>query len=169
MPGRAKPGRAAPEDPEQERIRSGEARPLEGIPVGVKELEDACGFRSTNASLPFKDAMPEQDSAQVERLRAAGAIIAGKTNAPEFGYTAITKNLIFGVSRSPWNPDKSPGGSSGGSSAAIAGGALSTGAAPPVASRSELVSVAALAAQLASGGRFPHRSDCRSAADTLES
>ena len=108
----------------EERIRSGEARPLEGIPVGVKELEDACGFRSTNASLPFKDAMPEQDSAQVERLRAAGAIIAGKTNAPEFGYTAITKNLIFGVSRSPWNPDKSPGGSSGGSSAAIAGGVI---------------------------------------------
>lgn len=108
----------------EERIGRGEGRALEGIPLGVKELEDALGFRSTHASVPYKDNMPTQDSAQVERLKGAGAIVVGKTNAPEFGYTAISKNLLFGVSRSPWNPDHTPGGSSGGSSAAIAGGVV---------------------------------------------
>ncbi|MDG2303721.1 MAG: amidase [Candidatus Binatia bacterium] len=108
----------------EERIGRGEGGALEGIPLGVKELEDALGFRSTHASVPYKNNMPAQDSTQVERLKAAGAIVVGKTNAPEFGYTAISKNLLFGVSRSPWNPDHTPGGSSGGSSAAIAGGVL---------------------------------------------
>jgi len=58
----------------------------------------------------------------VQRLKAAGAIAIGKTNSPEFGYTAITKNLLWGVSRNPWNPERTPGGSSGGSSAAVAAG-----------------------------------------------
>ena len=106
------------------RVGRGEARPLEGIPLGVKELEDADGFLSTHASLPFRDNRATRDSIQVQRLRAAGAIVVGKTNAPEFGYTAITKNLIFGVTRSPWDLDRSPGGSSGGSAAAIAGGVI---------------------------------------------
>ena len=57
-----------------------------------------------------------------ERLKKAGAIAIGKTNSPEFGYTAISKNLLFGISRNPWNPERTPGGSSGGSSAAVAGG-----------------------------------------------
>ena len=95
---------------------------LAGLPFGVKELEDAEGFRSTHASLPFKDNWPERDSVQVERLRKAGAIVLGKTNAPEFGATAFTKNLLFGVTRNPWNLERTPGGSSGGSSAAIASG-----------------------------------------------
>jgi aspartyl-tRNA(Asn)/glutamyl-tRNA(Gln) amidotransferase subunit A len=71
--------------------------------------------------VPFKDHLAERDSVQVERLRAAGAIVVGKTNAPEFGYTAITKNLLFGPTHNPWNLERTPGGSSGGSSAAIAG------------------------------------------------
>lgn len=96
--------------------------PLAGLPLGVKELEDAEGFRSTYASVPFKDNWPERDSVQVERLRKAGAIVLGKTNAPEFGYTAFTRNLLFGVTRNPWNPERTPGGSSGGTSAAIASG-----------------------------------------------
>ncbi len=104
------------------RIGRGEGRPLEGIPLGVKDLEDAEGFATTMGSLPFRDAFPERDSVQVERLRAAGAIVIGKTNSPEFGYTAITKNLIFGVTRNPRDLDRTPGGSSGGASAAIAGG-----------------------------------------------
>jgi aspartyl-tRNA(Asn)/glutamyl-tRNA(Gln) amidotransferase subunit A len=104
------------------RIGRGEGRPLEGIPFGVKDLEDVEGLVTTHGSLPFKDNVARRDSIQVERLRAAGAIVVGKTNAPEFGYTAITKNLLFGPSRNPWNPERSPGGSSGGSSAAIAGG-----------------------------------------------
>jgi aspartyl-tRNA(Asn)/glutamyl-tRNA(Gln) amidotransferase subunit A len=105
-----------------ERIARGEGRPLEGIPLGVKDLEDAEGLVTSEGSVPFKDNLAERDSVQVARLRAAGAIVVGKTNAPEFGYTAITKNLLCGETRNPWNLDHSPGGSSGGSSAAIAGG-----------------------------------------------
>lgn len=106
-----------------DRIARGEdPGPLAGLPLGVKELEDVEGFPSTHASVPFRDNWPQRDSVQVERLRAAGAIVLGKTNAPEFGYTAFTKNLLFGVTRNPWNPARTPGGSSGGSSAAIAAG-----------------------------------------------
>ncbi len=102
--------------------RGEEAGPLAGLPFGVKELEDAAGFPSTHASVPYKDEYPERDSVQVERLKDAGAILLGKTNSPEFGYTAFTKNLLFGVTRNPWNLERTPGGSSGGTSAAIASG-----------------------------------------------
>lgn len=103
------------------RISKGDGRPLEGVPLGVKDLEDAAGLVTSMGSRPFADDVATQDSDQVARLRAAGAILLGKTNAPEFGYTAITKNLVYGVTRSPWNLERTPGGSSGGSSAAIAG------------------------------------------------
>ena len=95
---------------------------LAGLPFGVKELEDVEGYPSTHASVPFKDHYPAWDSVQVERLRRAGAIVLGKTNAPEFGSTAFTRNLLFGVTRNPWNPSRTPGGSSGGSSAAVSSG-----------------------------------------------
>jgi aspartyl-tRNA(Asn)/glutamyl-tRNA(Gln) amidotransferase subunit A len=101
------------------RLANGTARPLEGIPFGVKDLEDAAGLPTTHGSTPFKDHIAESDSTQVARLRAAGAIVYGKTNAPEFGSGAITKNLVFGVTRSPWNGANTPGGSSGGSAAAL--------------------------------------------------
>src|SRR3990172_11652676 len=68
--------------------RGEEVGPLAGLPFGVKELEDVEGFPSTHGSLPYKDNYPERDSVQVERLKKAGAILLGKTNAPEFGYTA---------------------------------------------------------------------------------
>jgi aspartyl-tRNA(Asn)/glutamyl-tRNA(Gln) amidotransferase subunit A len=106
----------------EERIGRGEGRMLEGVPLGVKDLENVAGLVTTFGSVPFKNEMATRDSAQVERLRAAGAIVVGKTNAPEFGWTAITKNLIFGETRNPWDLTRTPGGSSGGSSAAIAGG-----------------------------------------------
>jgi Asp-tRNA(Asn)/Glu-tRNA(Gln) amidotransferase A subunit family amidase len=105
----------------EERIGRGEARALEGIPLGVKDLEDTVGLPNTKGSLPFKDEVPDHDTTQVARLKAAGAIVVGKTNAPEFGYTAITKNLVYGVTRSPWDLERTPGGSSGGSAAALAG------------------------------------------------
>ncbi len=106
-----------------DRIAKGEdPGPLAGLPFGVKELEDLHGFPSTHASLPYKDNYPRGDSTQVTRLKKAGAIAIGKTNSPEFGYTAFTKNLIWGVTRNPWNPERTPGGSSGGSSAAVAAG-----------------------------------------------
>ncbi len=101
------------------RVMKGEARPLEGIPLGVKDLEDAEGLVTSMGSRPFADNVAAKDSDQVARLRSAGAILLGKTNAPEFGYTAITKNLVYGVTRSPWDLERSPGGSSGGSSAAL--------------------------------------------------
>ncbi len=105
----------------EERIARGVGRPLEGIPLGVKDLEDAEGLKTTHGSLPLRDNVADHDSVQVGRLRAAGAIVVGKTNAPEFGYTAITKNLVYGATASPWDLERTPGGSSGGSSAAIAG------------------------------------------------
>jgi len=104
--------------------RREELGPLAGLPLGVKDLEDAAGLPTTHGSKAFKDHMPSADSVQVSRLKAAGAIVIGKTNAPEFGYTAFTKNLLFGVTRNPWNLERTPGGSSGGSSAAIAGGVI---------------------------------------------
>jgi aspartyl-tRNA(Asn)/glutamyl-tRNA(Gln) amidotransferase subunit A len=107
-----------------ERRARGDARALEGIPLAVKDLEDVEGMVTSHGSVPFKDHVAERDSLQVERLREAGAIVVGKTNTPEFGYTAISKNVLFGESRNPWNLDHTPGGSSGGSAAAIAGGVV---------------------------------------------
>lgn len=106
------------------RRAAGDARPLEGVPLGVKDLEDVAGMVTSMGSRVFRDSAAEADSTQVARLRAAGAIVVGKTNTPEFGFTAITKNPLFGVTCSPWNPERTPGGSSGGSSAVLAGGVL---------------------------------------------
>jgi aspartyl-tRNA(Asn)/glutamyl-tRNA(Gln) amidotransferase subunit A len=107
----------------ERRLAAGEAvGPLAGLPLGVKDLEDVAGLPTTFGSVPFRDYRPARDSVQVARLKAAGAIVVGKTNTPEFGYTGLTKNLIFGVTRNPWNLERTPGGSSGGSGAAIAAG-----------------------------------------------
>jgi len=97
--------------------------PLAGIPFGVKDLEDAVGYRTTKGSVLRLDA-PEatQDSILVARLRAAGGIVVGKTNTPEHGFTADTYNGILPATRNPWDLERSPGGSSGGSAAAIAAG-----------------------------------------------
>jgi aspartyl-tRNA(Asn)/glutamyl-tRNA(Gln) amidotransferase subunit A len=105
----------------EERIARGEGRPLEGVPLGVKELEPVAGMEWTECSPLFADRVATEDSVQVERLKAAGAIVVGKTNAPEFGAPAFSKNRIHGATRSPWNLGLTPGGSSGGSSAAMAG------------------------------------------------
>jgi aspartyl-tRNA(Asn)/glutamyl-tRNA(Gln) amidotransferase subunit A len=106
-----------------EHIASGrECGPLAGIPVGVKDLEDAKGFVTSFGSVPFKENVAVADSTQVARLKAAGAIVIGKTNTPEFGFTGFTKNRVFGVTRNPWDRDRTPGGSSGGSAAAVAAG-----------------------------------------------
>lgn len=104
------------------RIRSGDARPLEGIPLGVKDLEDTEGLPNSRGSLVYAGDISRCDTTQVERLKAAGAIVVGKTNAPEFGYTAITKNLVHGETHNPWDLTRTPGGSSGGASAAMAAG-----------------------------------------------
>ena len=96
--------------------------PLAGLPLGVKDLEDVAGMVTSFGSVPFKDNMAKKDSIQVARLKAAGAIVVGKTNTPEFGFTGFTKNRLHGVTHNPWNLERTPGGSSGGSAAAVAGG-----------------------------------------------
>ncbi len=106
----------------QERIARGEGRALEGIPLGVKDLEDVEGLPTSHGSLIFAGQVADHTTTQVRRLESAGAIVVGKTNTPEFGHTAITKNLVHGVTRSPWDLERTPGGSSGGSAAALAGG-----------------------------------------------
>jgi aspartyl-tRNA(Asn)/glutamyl-tRNA(Gln) amidotransferase subunit A len=93
---------------------------LGGIPLGVKDLEDVQGMVTSFGSVPYKSNMARSDSTQVARLRRAGAIVVGKTNTPEFGFTGFTKNLLYGVTRNPWNRERTPGGSSGGSAAAVA-------------------------------------------------
>ena len=93
--------------------------PLAGIPIGVKDLEDVKGMVTSFGSIPYKNNVAQQDSVQVARLKSAGAIVVGKTNTPEFGFTGFTKNRLYGVTRNPWNRERTPGGSSGGSAAAI--------------------------------------------------
>ncbi len=93
--------------------------PLAGVPFGVKDLENVAGMPTSFGSSVFAGRIAKEDSVQVARLRAAGAIAVGKTNTPEFGYTGFTKNRQFGVTRNPWNPERTPGGSSGGSAAAV--------------------------------------------------
>ncbi|BBO70364.1 amidase [Desulfosarcina alkanivorans] len=106
-----------------EKIAAGKpVGPLAGLPLGVKDLEDAAGMVTSYGSIPFKDNRVQGDSVQVARLRAAGAIVVGKTNVPEFGFTGFTKNRLHGMTRNPWNRERTPGGSSGGAAAAIAGG-----------------------------------------------
>lgn len=97
--------------------------PLAGIPIGVKDLEDAAGFVTTRGSVAFGSDVPAAaDSALVARFVAAGCVVVGKTNTPELGWKADTDNPMFGPTLNPWNLEHSPGGSSGGSAAAIASG-----------------------------------------------
>ena len=107
-----------------ERVAAGEdPGPLAGIPVLVKDLEDVAGLRTTRGSALFADApAATRDGLTPARLRAAGAIVVGKTNLPEFATEGYSANLVFGATRNPWGLEWSPGGSSGGSGAALAAG-----------------------------------------------
>lgn len=108
---------------DDEVARGADPGPLAGVPVGVKDLEDAAGFVTTHGSVLFADAAPAvADSSLVARLKAAGAVVVGKTNTPELGWKADTDNAVFGPTANPWNVEHSPGGSSGGTAAALAAG-----------------------------------------------
>jgi amidase len=98
--------------------------PLHGLPTAFKDLEPAAGFRFTKGSPIFKDLVASEDSAIVERIRRAGAIPIGKTNVPEFGMGSHTYNTVYGMTRNPYDPTKTAGGSSGGAAAAVASGML---------------------------------------------
>jgi len=109
--------------------RGEDSGPLAGVPIGVKDLEPVAGLRYTSGSRAYADRIATEDSVQVARLKAAGAIVIGKTNTPEFGYKGFTENRLFGATTNPWDHTKTSGGSSGGSASAVAGGivALCTG------------------------------------------
>lgn len=107
-----------------ERVARGEdPGPLAGLPVLVKDMEDVAGMRTTYGSRLFRNApVAANDSLIPRRLRAAGGVVVGKTNVPEFASEGYTDNRVFGPSRNPWGAEWSPGGSSGGSGAALAAG-----------------------------------------------
>jgi len=96
--------------------------PLFGVPVGIKDVTPTKGIRTTYGSKLFESHVPDQDALVVQRLRAAGAIVIGKTNTPEFAFGPNTVNTVFGATRNPWNLALTAGGSSGGSAAALATG-----------------------------------------------
>ena len=93
---------------------------LHGVPVAIKDLTPTAGIRTTWGSTLFRDHVPTQDAEVVLRLKAAGAIVIGKTNTPEFGAGAHTVNKVFGATRNPWNTALSASGSTGGGAAALA-------------------------------------------------
>ena len=96
--------------------------PLHGVPVHIKDLIDTAGIRTAHGSAIHADNVPARDDILVARLRAAGAVILGKTTTPEFGHKGLTDGPAFGTTRNPWDPSRTPGGSSGGAAAAVAAG-----------------------------------------------
>lgn len=110
----------------EERLASGEfdeiASPLLGVPVSIKDNIETKGLRTTYGSRVFADHVPDHDAVVVERLRAAGAIVIGKTTLPEFATKGVVDSPLLGVTRNPWDTSRVVGGSSGGAAAAVAAG-----------------------------------------------
>ncbi len=102
--------------------RGAELGPLHGLPITVKDVLQTAGLRTTCGAEEFADFVPTTDAVVVQRLRAAGAIIFGKTNTPAYAGDAQTFNTLFGTTNNPWDLARSPGGSSGGSAAAVGAG-----------------------------------------------
>src|SRR5262252_8449932 len=95
---------------------------LHGVPFSVKDVLPTRGLTTTGGSRLFADFVPEEDALAFGRLKAAGAVLLGKTNTSVFGDTAFTENPLFGITRNPWDTSLTPGGSSGGAAAAVASG-----------------------------------------------
>lgn len=106
------------------KIARGESGALLGLPMAPKDAEDVQGFPTTLGFVPFKDRVAKQDGLMVTRLKAAGALMIGKSNMPEFGLGSHTFNRVFGHTFNPWNVSRTPGGSSGGAAVALATGML---------------------------------------------
>jgi len=96
--------------------------PFGGVPIGIKELESVEGWPLTEGSLVFAERMATYTSTHVRRMLGAGAVLAGQTTASEFGGINVTSTRLHGITRNPWNLERTPGGSSGGTAAAVAGG-----------------------------------------------
>jgi amidase len=106
--------------------------PLYGLPIAIKDLVETKGIRTTLGSPIYQDWIPDRDALFVQRLKAAGAIVIGKTNTPEFGAGSHTFNPVFGLTRNPYDPSRTCGGSSGGGAVALACGMV------PIADGSDL-------------------------------
>ncbi len=102
------------------RARGEALSPWAGMPIAIKDMEPVQGMRTTLGSPIYRDWVPDHDSAMVERLRAHGFVIVGKTNTPEFAMGSQTFNPIFGATRNPWDLSRTCGGSSGGAAVAVA-------------------------------------------------
>ena len=113
---------AAARESDARLARGAPRSPLEGVPLSIKDSIHVAGLPSTWGSRALADYRPDIDELPVARLRAAGAIILGKTNVPELTLEGYTSNDLFGVTRNPWNPRLTPGGSSGGAAASVAAG-----------------------------------------------
>jgi len=113
---------AAAKEAEDTVLRGGQMGPLHGVPVAFKDTNFTKGVRTTMGSRLMENYVPEEDSVHVARLKRAGAIMLGKTNTPEFAAAGATENLVFGITRNPWNLERTTSGSSGGSAAAVAAG-----------------------------------------------
>jgi len=107
---------------EADRSRSSDSGPLHGVPVAIKDDTDVAGYSTRYGSNATTETPKSEDAELVKRLRSAGAILVGKTNVPELTQWPFTETDAFGVTRNPWNPSLTPGGSSGGSAAAVAAG-----------------------------------------------
>ncbi len=106
-------------------IEAGDSRPFAGVPIAIKDLTATEGIQTSFGTRISGDFTPPVDASVVRRLRAAGAIVVGKTNTPELGILPVTEPERFAPSRNPWDETRTPGGSSGGSSAAVAAGMVS--------------------------------------------
>ncbi|HLZ21859.1 MAG TPA: amidase [Ktedonobacterales bacterium] len=105
-------------------IQPGDPRPFAGVPIAIKELNSVAGQRLTMGSDIFGEFVAPTDDYVVRRLKDAGFVLIGRTSAPEFGIVPVTEPRRFGPTRNPWNPDRTPGGSSGGAAVAVAAGIL---------------------------------------------
>lgn len=106
----------------EERLAAGDEAPFLGVPISVKDLLDTAGIRTTHGSAAWRERVPEHDAEAVRRLRAAGFVVLGKTNTPQFGCRATTESPEFPTCRNPWDTTRHAGGSSGGAASALAAG-----------------------------------------------
>ena len=135
--------------------------PLHGVPVAIKDLSNTAGIRTTMGSKLLAENVPEEDDIVVRRLKAAGAIVIGKTNTPEFGrLSTVTRNKLFETARNPWDTAKTTGGSSGGSAAAVAAGMVPLAQGSDAAGSVRIPSAACgIYGLMPDFGRVPHGND----------